>query len=566
MTRDNNREGLLSRLLDSFDLSRRAANCLHAAKVSTIGDLVQLRRSDVLRWPNAGLKTANEIRFLLQSVGLELAKDVALTAPVESLCLSSTPKPAVLEEELYGAVRLVSTERNAEILVKLWGWSSHAPRTLDSVGKDYELTRERVRQIEAQTLRRLRKHHFEVPLLDAAVDALRRVVPDIESALGAALRECGVSRSDFNPQGLQSAAELLGAKWPFESLNFRKKRLLVLIGKGETYRKAVSLVRRKTSDQGCMNILSPASELKMEESQIPALRRVLDAASEVEWLDDAREWVYSLRANRNRLSNLCSKVLGVAPRVHLSELRHAVSKSRRLAMCPPQRILGSFVERCGLGRVEDSIVLAKPGSGTAPAEESAEGLMLRVLDEHGPVMDGEVFAEECIAAGVNATTFYIYRASSPVIGSLGANVYCKVGTCVPPGTVEDIVARRQVVKRVFDYGWTSVGRLWCGTGLSRMVITFGSIALPTFVTDLVQGEWNVVLSDGSEYGKVTCRDTFIWSFSRTFSVLGAEPTDLAIFEFDLKSRKVWVKVGGPGLFDAIQDAGSENLEDAADDA
>jgi hypothetical protein len=35
-------------------------------------------------------------------------------------------------------------------------------------------------------------------------------------------------------------------------------------------------------------------------------------------------------------------------------------------------------------------------------------------------------------------------------------------------------------------------------------------------------------------------------------MLGAEPGDLAAFEFDLKEKSVLVRVGGPDLFDAIQ--------------
>lgn len=230
-----------------------------------------------------------------------------------------------------------------------------------------------------------------------------------------------------------------------------------------------------------------------------------------------------------------------------------------MTMCPPQRVLSAFIERRGLGRVEDSIVLANPGRGTAPAEGSAEGLMLRVLDEHGPVIDGEDFAEKCVAAGMNAISFYIYRAGSPVISSLGKNVYSKVGANVPPGTVEDIFGKRKTHTHISDHGWTSTGRLWCGTELSRQVITSGGVRLPSFVAGLVQGDWQVVLPDESEYGSVTCRQVFIWSFRKPFLVLGAEPTDLATFEFDLKARQVRVRVGGPDLFEAIQESSTTDF-------
>lgn len=565
-SRESGRNLVLEQKLDRFDLSTRTANCIRRAKVDTIGALVALRNTDVLGWKNAGRKTLVEIRLLLEGMGLKLSDDLVLPKVVEERSVSIASEPTVLEDELYHFARAVGTERNAQILVKLWGWNGEAPRTLDSVGKEFALTRERVRQIQKRALQRLRKHRFDAPLLRTAISTLRNAVPDIEPALGAKLREHGVSRSEFRSESVQVAAEHLGIKWPFEYVSFDDKQVLFLAGEGEKYGKAISLLRRKTSDRGCVNVLSLASELQLDESKLPGLRRVLDAVSKVEWLDDSREWFYSLESPRNRLFNICSKVLGVASRVHLSELRRAVSRSRRLAMCPPQRVLGAFVERCGLGRVEESIVLANSGSGTAPREDSAEGLMLRVLDEYGLVMDGEVFAEKCIAAGMNATTFYIYRINSPVICALGKNVYCKVGTNVPPGTVEDIVGQRRAVVRLSDHGWTSAGRLWCGIELTRQVITSGGIRLPAFVADFVQREWQVVLPDGSDYGTVMCRDVFIWSFRKAFAVLGAEPSDLTAFEFDLKSRQVLVRVGGAGLFEAIQDPESAITEEGLEEA
>jgi hypothetical protein len=140
-------------------------------------------------------------------------------------------------------------------------------------------------------------------------------------------------------------------------------------------------------------------------------------------------------------------------------------------------------------------------------------------------MDGEEFADKCVEAGMNAITFYIYRAGSPVISALGKGIYSKVGCEVPPGTIEDILGRRGTSPLVTDHGWTANGRLWFGTELMRIMISAGAIRLVPFVSDLVQGEWKVVLPDGTDCGEVTCRESFIWSFRRAFAVLGAEPGD-----------------------------------------
>jgi hypothetical protein len=202
------------------------------------------------------------------------------------------------------------------------------------------------------------------------------------------------------------------------------------------------------------------------------------------------------------------------------------------------------------------VIIATAGTTSPPAVDSAEGQMIRVLDDYGPVMDGETFAEKCIAAGMNATTHCIYRLISPVICSVKRGFFCKVGIEVPPGTLEEVIARRPFISLPADYGWTPDGKLWFGRQLTRQMIVAGGIRLASFVADFVQGDWRVRLPDGTEHGTVSSRGVFIWSFRKAFALLGAEPADLVAFQFDLKARYVLVKVGGPDLYELIQEGDS----------
>ena len=66
----------LLRKVDELELSVRSANCLKNDNIVYIGDLVQRSEPEMLRTPNFGRKSLNEIREVLKIMGLELGMDV----------------------------------------------------------------------------------------------------------------------------------------------------------------------------------------------------------------------------------------------------------------------------------------------------------------------------------------------------------------------------------------------------------------------------------------------------------------------------------------------------------
>jgi DNA-directed RNA polymerase subunit alpha len=70
------RQLLKSRLAD-MDLSVRALNCLKAAEVETIGELVSFNKNDLLKFRNFGKKSLTELEDLIKSKGLEFGMNVS---------------------------------------------------------------------------------------------------------------------------------------------------------------------------------------------------------------------------------------------------------------------------------------------------------------------------------------------------------------------------------------------------------------------------------------------------------------------------------------------------------
>ena len=68
---------LLKTKLADMDLSVRALNCLKAANVETLGDLVQYNKTDLLEFRNFGKKSLTELDDLLESLNLTFGTDIS---------------------------------------------------------------------------------------------------------------------------------------------------------------------------------------------------------------------------------------------------------------------------------------------------------------------------------------------------------------------------------------------------------------------------------------------------------------------------------------------------------
>ena len=62
----------IERPVASLDLSVRASNCLEAAKIETIGDLVRMTESQLLQLRSFGRTSLEEVKRKLEELGLSL--------------------------------------------------------------------------------------------------------------------------------------------------------------------------------------------------------------------------------------------------------------------------------------------------------------------------------------------------------------------------------------------------------------------------------------------------------------------------------------------------------------
>jgi RNA polymerase primary sigma factor len=93
----------------------------------------------------------------------DFIEDEAAVAPVEAV-------GAVLQKEALGSVLSALTYRERKIMELRFGLGDGRPRTLQEVGGRFGVTRERIRQIEAKTLTKLRSNRDSLPLQTPRLD------------------------------------------------------------------------------------------------------------------------------------------------------------------------------------------------------------------------------------------------------------------------------------------------------------------------------------------------------------------------------------------------------------
>lgn len=105
-------------------------------------------------------------------------------------CLDeSTSDPAIVVEKMIFIEQLQAvlggiTSREARIISQRYGLVDGIPKTLDEIGKEFGLTRERIRQIESKTMTKLRHPARSLALRDYLdiEDFRREILPSLEKA------------------------------------------------------------------------------------------------------------------------------------------------------------------------------------------------------------------------------------------------------------------------------------------------------------------------------------------------------------------------------------------------
>lgn len=455
--------------------------------------------------------------------------------------------------------------RNAQIYIERMGWSGKGAKTLQKVADKFSLTRERVRQIESAIAKRLARTAIDLPYLQRALSLIGPTPFVMEQVLQGRLRDASISRGMFNIDGVLTAARAAGMT--VRMLLVRGKGGRILVGKAiqELPNWFVSTSRAISSRRGVVNLLD-LKELAEAEFREPIaesqVRDFLMLRNDVAWLDEGREWFFLVSSKRNRLENLVRKVLAVTRNIKVTDMRDGIRREHRMhGFAPPANVLSEFCRQIDGVIVEGDRVRADPPIAPESAVSESELLLTSVLKEYGGVQNRAELERECVARGMNVSTFYVRLGYSSLVERLAAGVYAIRGASVEAGQVEGLQIPVRPSEALQDFGWTGDAKVWIGYRLTHGISVSGVISVPTGMKEMLQGDFVLAAPDGATFGPFKCSGSQAWSLGKFFRRRGGDEGEFFVLLWDLDQRTVTVFLGASSVEDIDIRVGAEDVDD-----
>ena len=458
-----------------------------------------------------------------------------------------------LESELAGFLAAVRHGRAQDMAACYLGWDGHGGVTLEAAGQEFQVSRERVRQVAARVLAAVRGRRPFAPVLDRVLSWIEGRVPDAASEIEARLHATGLTRAPFRVEGIIKAAGILGRKTDLVVVGIAGDRFVTSGPARVSVPAIVRAARRTVSRWGAATVSDLAAQAREAGSSVDEglIGKVLMSQEDFRWLDQDSGWFWLLGVSRNALLTRVCKALAVAERLDVSELRLAVSRGRRMSgFSPPRRVLAEVCRQLPWCRLEgDSTIVADPVPSSEGVLSKSERLAVSVLRSLGGVAQGPKLEQLCLSAGMTLPTFWLVLLSSPVVLRYAPAVYGLVGWHGEPGMIDSMSPPERKRTVLLEYGWLPARRIWLAYRLSPAMVRSGVLGIPSGMRSFVEGEFALVTVDGSNVGTLVIRGSSGWGLGPFYRRRGGEPGDCLVLDLDLAAHSATIQLGDETLVD-----------------
>ena len=612
--------------IDRFDLSVRTRNCFrhffqgfngggvkaHSPEFADmlesrpsdrkilLGDIVQFSSAEWLHMDNFGRKSLTEVMHILQAHdpyfgmdlpdwnnetiaeffrqnGADLKADLASEA--QARFDAFLPAEAVtLEDEIQALLAFVGLkDRNAMIFRKRLGLDGRGGRTLEEVGQEYDVTRERIRQIVSTA-----KRKFKRPLL-IELKTLKEISDHIETIdlcaledLETALIEKSLLKAEFDLSGIIELSALVRADttafedYEIDELPGTEKWYFFRGDTRKNIKKMRSMINRISSSHGFFKRSDAAGELSdvdFGDKDIALIMQVLPEMKDIQCID-AATGAYFVEGKRNRLQNAVLKCLYVNRPLKPGRIKDGLRRYARLHRIPSTANLLKFCElHSGFTVVNGEIDTVMDLDPEETYSES-EAIFISCFADPDDILNFEELKKKSLRGGMNPVTFYLYSKGTPVLESDGNGNFALRGNPKDPFKL-DISSAGFKIDTVSDEllnlksGRISDQHFWFSFVLDETLCETGAFVPPEHILKYLQQGFPITDSDGGLFGRIRVLPKGVSGFSGVFEDKGAEPGDQIIIVCDTAAERLVIEVGSN---DKIEQTKEPKQKTASDDA
>ena len=453
---------ILTKTLEEANLSVRAINGLKKNfNCIYVGDIIFLNKSEFHKYKNIGKNTSEEIIKYIESNYLKFGEliepwnDDVITEYRDffekKLYDNITETDVLLENELHSVIKqsLISIknkseeyiDRRVQIVIDRYGLDGTPSKTLEIIGQKYNVTRERIRQIEKKTIRHIINSKIPFPTLKKIYSIIQEKLPISEEELNLIIKKKNVTKIEWKIDGLRIFGDKIGFnKKIFFYKTINKKAFLINEKNLIDFSYIFSFVKKRISDTGLYSIksLQELEIVKKNKFNENLLRSIVSSNLDFHWLDEEKNY-FTFYRQRNRLSNLISKAITANKFLEIEKLFKSIKKNYRIK----KKILFNiniFIEYCKINydciynnnfTIEFKSEIPKlsdykgyKGNRVAPNENK----MINLFRNYGPIINWDDLKELALGNDISKHSLTMMIQFSPLFEKIDRATYMLQGT------------------------------------------------------------------------------------------------------------------------------------------
>lgn len=441
--------------------------------------------------------------------------------------------------------RYTNSRRDLDLILLRFGLlRGGLPATLEAVGKELGITRERVRQIESKIIDRFPSHPIFMPQLEVTLRRLSELAPISMSDAGETLVREGLATRPLSPQGLAKLAQMFQYDIDLSVETVNGIRILNAVRSTELT-SLLQLARAAAGRYGAYNVEDLTARLPFDCSSSEA-RDLLTRFSTTDFLADTWFWVPDIPRGRERLRNVTRKILSVSDPIDVTTLRAGIRrlyKWRRVEIVPPTEILRAYYAAHPEFEIDGRGLVSSVGSLNFRNElADVEKKLVEIFEESATgVLDRHSLEQAARERHLNPNSLSVFTTYSPIIDHPALNAWTLRGRQIDPSAIEavrSLAATRDREKRALSYGWNDDGRL-------SIALRVGNINSPVFGIPapvrpyIADRSFRALTEDGSDAGTIVVSpEGTSWGYGPFLRRKGGDIGDVLLLSFDLSTGDV----------------------------